>query len=136
MKAMRPRFVRGASLVGYGVSLALGIGIPIPILNERVLAHTTVRDRDILAPVVDYASDYPNRTGKMLARVSYEQLRSGEVTVQGRKVEVSSISSYAMALEVANLLADEIRRGAFLLSRPSRALPREGTFKPLVVRKR
>jgi uncharacterized protein (DUF39 family) len=136
MKAMRPRFVRGVSLVGYGVSLALGIGIPIPVLNERVLAHATVRDRDILAPVVDYSSDYPNRTGKVLARVSYEQLRSGEITVQGRKVEVGSMSSYAMALEVAHLLADEIRRGEFPLSSPSRPLPREGTFKPLVARKR
>jgi uncharacterized protein (DUF39 family) len=136
MKAMRPRFVRGVSLVGYGVSLALGIGIPIPILNERVLKHTTVRDRDILAPVVDYATDYPNRTGKVICRVSYEDLRNGEVMIAGKKVEVGSMSSYAMALEVANLLADEIRRGTFLLSRPSRALPREGSFKPLVVRKR
>ena len=46
------------------------------------------------------------------------------------------MSSYAMALEVANLLADEIRRGEFPLSPPSRPLPREGTFKPLVARKR
>ncbi len=136
MKAMRPRFVRGVSLVGYGVSLALGIGVPIPILNERVLAHTTVRDRDILAPVVDYAGDYPNRTGRVICRVSYEQLRSGEVTIDGKKAEVGSMSSYAMALEIANLLADEIRQGAFPLSPPSRALPREGAFKPLVVRKR
>ena len=56
MKQMRPQFVRGVSLVGYGVSLALGIGIPIPILNEQMLQHATVRDRDILAPVVDYAA--------------------------------------------------------------------------------
>jgi len=136
MKSMRPRFVRGVSLVGYGVSLALGVGIPIPILNERVLERTTVRDRDILAPVIDYGSDYPNRTGKVIARVSYGELRSGEIALQGKKVQVSSMSSYAMALEIAATLADEIRRGTFLLSRPSRALPREGTFKPLVVRKR
>ena len=37
MKQMRPEFVRGVSLIGYGVSLALGVGIPIPILNEQVL---------------------------------------------------------------------------------------------------
>jgi uncharacterized protein (DUF39 family) len=30
MKAMQSWFVRGVSLVGYGVPLALGIGIPIP----------------------------------------------------------------------------------------------------------
>ncbi len=137
MKAMRPRFVRGVSLVGYGVSLALGVGIPIPVLNERVLAHATVRDRDILAPVVDYSADYPNRTGKVLAHVSYEQLKSGEIDGAGAEGRGRlAMSSYAMALEVANLLADEIRRGEFLLSPPSRPLPREGSFKPLVVRKR
>jgi uncharacterized protein (DUF39 family) len=136
LKALKSRFVRGVSLVGYGVSLALGIGIPIPVLNERVLAHATVRDRDILAPVIDYSSDYPHRTGKVLAQVTYEQLRSGEIEVQGRKVETAAMSSYAMALEVAHLLADEIRRGEFALSPPSRPLPREGTCKPLVARRR
>jgi hypothetical protein len=32
-----------------------------------------VRDRDILASVVDYATDYPQRTGKVLARVTYDR---------------------------------------------------------------
>jgi uncharacterized protein (DUF39 family) len=72
MKEMKAEFVRGVSLIGYGVSLALGVGVPIPILNERVLKRTTVRDRDILAPVIDYSSDYPNRTGKAICRLSYE----------------------------------------------------------------
>ena len=79
MKEMTAKFVRGVSLVGYGVSLALGVGVPIPILDEAVLRHATVRDRDILAPVIDYSSDYPNRTGKVLARLSYEELKRGEV---------------------------------------------------------
>jgi len=136
MKDMKPKFIRGVSLIGYGVSLALGVGIPIPILNQEVLRRTTVRDRDILAPVVDYSSDYPNRTGKILCRVSYEDLRRGEVTVLGRKVEVGSLSSYEMALEAASLLRDEIRRGEFLLSRPSSPLPRSQSLKPLEIRDR
>ena len=73
MKEMKPRFVRGVSLIGYGVSLALGVGIPIPVLNEEILRRTTVRDRDILAPVIDYSGDYPNRTGRVIARLSYER---------------------------------------------------------------
>ncbi len=88
-----------------------------------MLRHTTVRDRDILAPVIDYSSDYPNRTGKVLARLSYEELKRGEAVVSGKKVEVGSLSSYATALEIAHLLADEIRRGEFLLSRPLAPLP-------------
>jgi len=136
MKEMKPKFVRGVSLIGYGVSLALGVGVPIPILDEQTLLYTTVRDRDILAPVIDYSSDYPNRTGKVLCRLSYQELKRGEASVVGRSVEVGSLSSYATALEVAHLLADEIRRGEFLLSRPSQPLPRAQSMKPLAVRKK
>jgi uncharacterized protein (DUF39 family) len=134
MKEMRREFVRGASLRGYGVSLALGVGIPIPILNPRILQRTTVRDRDILAPVVDYATDYPNRTGKVLAHVSYEELKRGEVTVLGKKVEAGAMSSYARAREIACLLADEIRRGDFPLARPLRPLPAKQGFRGLKIR--
>ena len=85
MKQMRPEFVRGVSLRGYGVSLALGVGVPIPILNEEVLKRTCVRDRDILAPVIDYSTDYPQKTGRVICYVNYEQLRSGEIEVEGKK---------------------------------------------------
>ena len=136
MKKMKARFVRGVSLKGYGVSLCLGVGIPIPILNAQILKWTTVRDSDIMGPVVDYSSDYPNRTGKVVCRVSYAELKTGEVTIQGRKVAVGSLSSYAMALEIAHILADEIRRGDFLLSKPWRSLARSQSMKPLVVRER
>jgi uncharacterized protein (DUF39 family) len=134
MKAMRAEFVRGVSLRGYGVSLALGIAIPIPILNRDILRRTTVRDRDILAPVVDYSHDYPQRTGRVLCEVSYEALRGGEIQVQGRSVRVGALSSYCKALECAEHLKAEIARGDFLLSPPLQPLPREGTLKPLQVR--
>ncbi len=133
MKEMRPEFVRGVSLRGYGVSLALGIGIPIPILNPEILKRTTVRDRDILAPVVDYATDYPNRTGKVLAHLSYEELKRGEVTLLGRQVETGAMSSYAKAREIAALLADEVRRGDFLLAPPIRPLPARQAFHGLAI---
>jgi uncharacterized protein (DUF39 family) len=136
MKRMRPEFVRGVSFRGYGISLGLGVGIPIPILNERILQRTCVRDRDILAPVVDYSHDYPQNTGKVICRVSYEQLRSGEIEVDGMKVTVGSLSSYYKALEIANLLADEIRRGDFLLAEPIAPLSKDTTMKPLVAREK
>jgi uncharacterized protein (DUF39 family) len=136
MKQMRPQFVRGVSLRGYGVSLALGIGIPIPILNEDILKRTCVRDRDILAPVVDYSADYPQNTGKVLCYVSYEQLRTGQIEIEGKKVAVGSLSSYYKALEVAHLLADEIRRGEFLLAEPIARLPNDAKTKPLLIREK
>lgn len=123
MKEMLPEFVRGTSFKGYGVSLALGVGIPIPILNAEILRRTTVRDRDIIACVVDYSEDYPEKTGKVLARYNYEQLRSGEVELNGKKVPVTSLSSYNKALKICGLLKAEIEEGRFLLSEPSQRLP-------------
>ncbi|MBN2137634.1 MAG: homocysteine biosynthesis protein [Sedimentisphaerales bacterium] len=136
MKQMLPEFVRGVSLRGYGVSLAIGVGIPIPILNVDVLKRTCVRDRDIVAPVVDYSNDYPQNTGKVIGYVSYEQLRSGEIEIEGRKIAVGSLSSYHKALKIANLLADEIRRGDFTLAGPIAALAKDTRSKPLVIREK
>jgi len=134
MKQMIPEFVRAVSLRGYGVSLAVGVGIPIPILNENVLKRTCIRDRDILAPVVDYSNDYPQNTGKVIDYVSYEQLRSGQIEIEGKKIVVGSLSSYYIALKIANLLADEIRRGEFTLTRPVAYLAKDKKMKPLLIR--
>jgi uncharacterized protein (DUF39 family) len=136
MKQMDPEFVRGTSFRGYGVSLAMGVGIPIPILNEEILKRTCIRDRDIHAPVVDYSVDYPQNTGKVVDYVTYEQLRSGEIEVEGKKIAVGSLSSYKKALKIANLLADEIRKGDFLIARPVAQLPTDTKMKPLVVREK
>jgi len=134
MKQMDANFVRGVSLKGYGVSLALGVGIPIPILNETILRHTTVRDRDIQAPIVDYAKDYAQATGTVLGYLSYEELKSGEVVIQDKKVKTGSLSSYSKALEIAEILKSEIREGHFLVSEPITPLPKVQEMKPLLVR--
>ena len=134
MKKMKPEFVRGVSLKGYGVSLAVGVGIPIPILNEKILQYTTIRDRDIQAPVIDYAQDYAEGTGKILCRLNYEELKSGVVTVQGKEVQTGSLSSYGKALEIAQILKGEIEAGKFLISMPLSYLPRGKGFKPLRIR--
>src|SRR6056297_2446421 len=134
MKAMQPEFVRGVSLKGYGVSLALGIGIPIPILNEQILRATTVRDDEIKAELIDYSYDYPMKSGKVIAHVTYGQLRRGDVEIDGKRVEVSSMSSYSKALRIAELLKAEIRNGGFLLSEPMQKLPRNQKTKSMVVR--
>jgi uncharacterized protein (DUF39 family) len=134
MKEMRADFVRGVSLLGYGVSLSLGVGIPIPILSPQILARTTVKDRDIYAPVIDYSHDYPERTGKVLCKVSYQECKQGEILVKGKKVETGSLSSYAKAREIAHLLADEIKSGEFLVQKPAQRLPLNQKMKTLEIR--
>ena len=131
MKKMRAEFVRGVSFKGYGVSLSLGVGIPIPILDEQMLLQTTIRDRDIMAQVIDYSTDYPERNGNVIGNVNYEQLKSGQIELNGIKVETGGLSSYAGARKIAAILQEEIRSGQFLLSSPIAALPVEQGMKPM-----
>ena len=65
LRGMSPRYLTGYSMLGYGASLAVGIGIPIPVLDEEVVSTAAVRDEDLVAPVVDYSHDYPQGTGKV-----------------------------------------------------------------------
>ncbi len=131
MKKMDSEFVRGVSLKGYGTSLSVGVGIPIPILDEQMLLQTTIRDRDIKAQVIDYSSDYPDRTGKVLASVNYEDLKSGSVEILGQKVAAGSLSSYSKARKIAAILQEEIRSGKFMISAPISSLPVEQGMKPM-----
>jgi len=134
LKQMDSRWLRGASFTGYGVTLAVGIGIPIPILDESILSHTAVTDKDIVAQVVDYSEAYPNCVPGSLGEVSYAQLKTGSIKVNGKKVPTAGLSSYARAREVATILKNWIVDGSFLVSDPVEPLPSVDsglTFKPL-----
>jgi uncharacterized protein (DUF39 family) len=138
LKQMKPEWLRGTSMLGYGTTLTVGIGIPIPILSEEILRYTAVSDAEILAPVVDYSEAYPQRKADILGEVSYSQLKSGSITVNNQNVPTSGLSSYSKALEIANQLKDWIKSGQFLLTEPVAAIPGVESgmvFKPLAERK-
>lgn len=123
LKQMNPRFLVGVSLLGYGCSLAVGLGIPIPLLNEEMAHFCAVSNEDIVTPVVDYGHDYPKGTGKVLMEVSYAQLMSGKILVEDHEVPTVPLSSMVRAREVANLLKEWITAGRFLLGEPVELLP-------------
>ncbi len=134
LKQMKPRWLVGTSMLGYGCTITVGIGIPIPVLSEEILQFTTVTDDNILAPIVDYSQAYPNMKPDILGEVSYAQLKSGQITVQGKKVPTASLSSYSRAVEIAATLKEWILNGQFLLTQPVAPLPgvESGiSFKPL-----
>jgi uncharacterized protein (DUF39 family) len=120
---MSPKWIVGASILGYGVSLYVGIGIPIPMLNEEMAQYTSVSDKDIYTQVFDYGVDYPNGVVKSLCEVSYKDLRSGTITLNGRKIPTAPLSSYYRAMEIANTLKEWIEEGTFLLGEPQEILP-------------
>jgi len=123
LKQMSSDWIRGVAFRGYGASLAVGIGIPIPILNEEMARYTSVRDEDLITQIVDYSDSYPNIKPGSLGEVNYKQLRSGEIEVQGKKVSTSPLSSYSKARQIANMLREWIQKGEFLLSEPVQLLP-------------
>ena len=134
LKQMKPQWLVGTSFLGYGCTLTVGIGVPVPILSEEILRYTLVTDDQIFAPVVDYSEAYPERKTDILGEVSYAELKSGKIKIQGEEVATASLSSYMKAVEIANTLKDLIKSGRFLLTEPVAPLPgaESGiTFKPL-----
>ena len=124
IKNMSDEFIKGASILGYGVSLFVGIGIPIPILNERIAFWTSVKAKDILVPVVDFSENYPSGEPlKPLAFVKYSDLQKGEVEILNKKVKAFPVSSYKKAREIAEILKDWILSKKFFLSEPVSRLP-------------
>ena len=134
LKQMSPRWLMGTSMLGYGCSLTVGIGIPIPLLSEEIVRYTAVSDDKILAPVVDYSETYPLLKPDILGEVSYAELKSGKIAVRGREVPTASLSSYSRAVEIASILREWILSGRFQLTEPVAPLPPAGSdraFKPL-----
>ncbi|MCM8796486.1 MAG: homocysteine biosynthesis protein [Candidatus Omnitrophica bacterium] len=123
LKQMKPEWLTGVSMLGYGVTLSVGIGVPIPILNEEILGYVAAGDDQIYTQVVDYSHNYPQGIAGSLGEVSYAQLKSGKITLQGRDVPTGNLSSYSKARSIAEQLKEWINKGDFLLTEPVAALP-------------
>ncbi len=123
LKQMKPAWLRGTSIIGYGVSLTVGIGIPIPILDEEMLKYTCVKDSDIIAPIVDYSYDYPNLTGKIIGEIDYASLKSGRIRIGNKLVPTFPLSSYPKAQKISKILKSWIQNRSFYLTEPVERLP-------------
>ena len=123
LKGMNARYLRGVSIVGYGCSLAVGLGIPIPILNEEMAWFTGVSDEDIHVPVVDYGEDYPNGYPSKYGHVTFAELKKGVISVEGKDVPTTPLTSYSLSLEVAEELKRWIQEGSFLLTEAQEPIP-------------
>lgn len=123
LKQMKAEWLRGVSMTGYGVTLTVGIGVPIPVLNEEVLKYAAAKDKDIFTQIVDYSNDYPNMISRSLGEVSYADLKSGKIKVEGKEVPTGNLSSYSKAREIAEELKHWIKKGDFSLTETVAPLP-------------
>lgn len=129
LRQMSSRYVKGAVYDRYGISLFVGIGIPIPVIDEEMLAFTAVRNRDISTMLVD-------KSGKEEIGTSYtyEELQSGSVEFRGKKVKTAPMSSINRAREIAGVLKERIEKGEFTLTNPVERLPLENKVNKLDIR--
>jgi uncharacterized protein (DUF39 family) len=125
LKKMSSRWLKGVSMQGYGSSLAVGIGVPIPILNEEMAAYTGVSDDDIFTQIVDYSYDYSHGVARNYGEVSYAQLKSGQIEVNGKQVPTAPLSSVVRAREIAETLKGWIEQRDFMIEKPVQTLPTE-----------
>ncbi len=126
-KQMNTDFIRAAYFEKYGVSIFIGIGIPIPVLDEEMAEKLMIRNEQILTKIVDYGSvDKP-----VLGEVNYKELFSGEIEINGTKVKTASMSSLFKAREIADRLKSSISRGEFLLTEPVAMFPRNTSLQSL-----
>ena len=127
-KQMNSRWVRGCYFKSYGSSLMLGVGVPLPVLHEEVVARCAVQDKDLVAPIVDFS--IPRRVRPTFGLVSYAQLKSGRITIEGKTVRVAPVASMFLSRQVALLLKEWIQAGTFTLTDPVAQIPMERSFLP------
>ena len=123
LKKMSSKWLVGMSLQGYGCSLAVGLGIPIPMLNEEIAGYTGISDEDIVTQIIDYGNDYPKGVSNSYGQVSYAELKSGSIKVNGREIPTVPLSSMVKAREIADILMKKISQGKFILGDPQFTLP-------------
>jgi len=129
LKKMSSRYIRAAVMKNYGISLYVGIGIPIPVLDEDLFAELTRTNAELYTNFIDYSTGGLKMPA--LGRVSYAQLRSGKVELNGKTVPTAPLSSLLMAREIAGILKNNIKESNFSLTEPIKQVEMFGDFKSL-----
>jgi len=136
LKQMKSPYLRGGVFHRYGVTLYVGVGIPIPLVNERVASTAALRDDETFVDIRDYGVPTRPDLRPVVKHVSYKELRSGKVTIGEKDVPSSSLSSYKVAREISEILKKWILEGKFLLTKPVEPLPTQREFRPLKIKKK
>ncbi|MCL6588581.1 MAG: homocysteine biosynthesis protein [Firmicutes bacterium] len=129
LKQMNREFLRAAIFDRYGITMYVGVGVPIPVLDVEMVKQTAVTNHDIKTTIIDYS--VPRRSRPNYGQVSYAELRSGSITINGKKVPTAPLSSLAQARKIAVILKDWITKGQFTLTEPVQRLPMDNKLNTL-----
>lgn len=132
LKEMDPEYIAPAVFNGYGVSLNIGVGIPIPVLDEALLEDLARSNDELYTNIVDYSVQ--SRKRPILGRVSYSELRSGTIELNGKTVKTAPITSLYKSRKIAEELKAWITAGQFYLQEPIQGFPQGNAVKPLEIK--
>lgn len=132
LKQMTQEYVKGLTFTRYGSTLGIGIGVPIPILDEDMANACSITNDKIVTALFDYAQQ--RRSRPVLREVTYEELDSGEIEVKGKTVPTSPLSSVHKARKIAEVLKKRIINGKFKMTEPVQKLPLDRPMTTLEVR--
>jgi uncharacterized protein (DUF39 family) len=129
LKEMSAEYIQSAVFERYGVSIFVGMGLPIPLLDMDILKGVCVRDEEIFTTIVDYS--VPNLEKPTYGRIDYKSLKSGTVELFGTKVRTAPMSSIPKARKIAQTLKEWIMAGEFTLVEPVRMFPENTSLNSL-----
>ncbi len=129
LREMSSKYLRAGIFHNYGISLYVGIGIPIPLLDEEMVKKVAISNKDLKTTIYDYGIQ--RRSKPALGVVSYADLRSGSINLDGKQIPTAPLSSLDKAREIAKELKAWILSGRFYLTEPVAALPYRDGVKPL-----
>ncbi|WDV44723.1 homocysteine biosynthesis protein [Clostridiaceae bacterium M8S5] len=132
LKDMDTEYIQPAVFENYGTSIFVGIGIPIPILDEDMMKKVCVENKDIYTSVIDYSVKKKNKPS--VAKVSYEELRSGKVVIDGKEIKTTPLSSLQKARKIANELKFWIENGNFFIQEPIQRFPQNNIVKAMKIK--
>jgi uncharacterized protein (DUF39 family) len=127
LKEMSSEYIQAAYFEKYGVSMFVGIGIPIPVLDVEMAKRVSVNNRQIQTSVLDYGTVGMPKLGE----VSYEELRSGTIKVNGQKIRTAPVASLAKARKIADELKKWLKEGNFEISKPVQMFPQNTSLNSL-----
>ena len=105
----------------------------IRTMLQPLTLQISISDEDIFTSVFDYSVSEGAKP--ILAEVSYKELRSGKITVDGKQVKTASLSSLRKARVIAEELKSWIQKGEFLLQEPIETFPTDNTLNGLKIKK-
>lgn len=119
LKEMSANYIQAASYEKYGVSMFVGIGIPIPVLNADIARRVSINNSQIETSVLDYGTVGTPKLGQ----VTYEQLQSGSIKIKGKKIRTAPVASLSKARKIADELKKWLLNGDFEVSKPVQMFP-------------